>query len=97
MSAIRKTASVVYSTAARKSQITLLEADVKKLTCRDLGGPCDAEITGNSFEEVGKKSHDHVMDQISRGDESHRAAAEKNEKRVAGRTESDDGRVGKEV
>ena len=77
MSAIRKTASVVYSTAARKSQITLLEADVKKLTCRDLGGPCDAEITGNSFEEVGKKSHDHVVDQISRDDESHRAAAEK--------------------
>ena len=57
--------------------MTLLEADVKKLTCRDLGGPCDAEITGNSFEEVGKKSHDHVMEQISRGDEAHRAAAEK--------------------
>ena len=50
---------------------------MKKLTCRDLGGPCDAEITGNSFEEVGKKSHDHVMDQISRGDDAHRAAAEK--------------------
>jgi predicted small metal-binding protein len=55
----------------------LLEADVKKLTCRDLGGPCDAEITGNSFQEVGKKSYDHVVEQISRGDEAHRAAAEK--------------------
>ena len=50
---------------------------MKKLTCRDLGGPCDAEITGNSFEEVGKKSHDHVMEQISHGDDAHRAAAEK--------------------
>ena len=50
---------------------------MKKLTCRDLGAPCDAEITGNSFEEVRKKSHDHVMEQISRGEEAHRAAAEK--------------------
>jgi predicted small metal-binding protein len=50
---------------------------VKKLTCRDLGGPCDAEVTGNSFEEVGKKSHDHVMEEINRGDEAPRAAAEK--------------------
>jgi predicted small metal-binding protein len=50
---------------------------MKKLTCRDLGGPCDVEITGNSFEEVGKKSHDHVMEQINSGDEAHRAAAEK--------------------
>jgi len=50
---------------------------VKKLTCRDFGGPCDAEITGNSFQEVGKKSHDHVMEQINNGDAAHRAAADK--------------------
>lgn len=50
---------------------------MKKLTCRDLGGPCDAEITGNSFEEMGKNSHAHVMEQINSGDEAHRAAADK--------------------
>jgi len=50
---------------------------MKKLTCRDLGGPCDKEITGNSFKEVGKKSYDHVMEQINSGDEAHRAAAAK--------------------
>jgi predicted small metal-binding protein len=50
---------------------------MKKLTCRDLGGPCDAEITGNSFKEVGKKSYDHVMEQINSGDEAHKAAAAK--------------------
>ena len=44
--------------------------------CRDLGGPCDMEITGDSFQEVGKKSHDHVMDMIKSGDESHKAAAD---------------------
>ncbi len=50
---------------------------MKKLTCKDLGGPCDAELTGNSFEEIGGRSHDHVMEQIARGDEAHRQAVEK--------------------
>ena len=48
---------------------------MKKLTCRDLGGPCDVELTGDSFREVGKKSYDHVMEQIKSGDGAHKAAA----------------------
>ena len=50
---------------------------MKKLTCRDLGGPCDEEITGNSFEEIGSRCRAHVMEQINSGDEAHRAAATK--------------------
>ena len=50
---------------------------MKKLTCRDLGGPCDVELTGNSFKEIGKKSYDHVMEQINNSDETHKAAAVK--------------------
>ncbi len=53
---------------------------MKTLACRDLGGPCEAEITGNSFAEVGKNSRTHVMEQISKGDEGHRAAAAKMQK-----------------
>ena len=49
---------------------------MKKLTCRDLGGPCDAELTGDSFQEIGKKSYDHVMEQINAGDEAHKSAAD---------------------
>jgi hypothetical protein len=48
---------------------------MKKLTCRDLGGPCDAVINGSSFEEIGRKSKEHVMEQIQKGDEAHVAAA----------------------
>ena len=48
---------------------------MKTLTCKDMGGPCDTELAGSSFAEIGKKSHDHVLDQIGRGDEAHRAAA----------------------
>ena len=50
---------------------------MKKLTCRDLGGPCGVELTGNSFQEIGKKSYDHVMEQIKSGDDAHKAAAGK--------------------
>ena len=50
---------------------------MKKLICRDLGGPCDMELTGDSFQEIGKKSYDHVMEQIKSGDEAHKAAADK--------------------
>jgi len=35
---------------------------MKKLTCRDLGGACDEEITGNSFEEMGNNCKAHVME-----------------------------------
>ena len=48
---------------------------VKRLTCRDLGGPCDAEFTADSFEEIGKKSREHVMEQMQKGDKAHLAAA----------------------
>jgi Protein of unknown function (DUF1059) len=48
---------------------------MKRLTCRDLGGPCDAEFTGNSFGEIGKKSREHVMEQMQKGDEAHVSAS----------------------
>jgi predicted small metal-binding protein len=48
---------------------------MKKLTCRDLGGPCDAEFTEDSFEEIGKKSREHVMEQMQKGDDGHLSAA----------------------
>ena len=50
---------------------------MKRMTCRDLGGPCDAVFTGDSFEELGKKSHEHVMERMQRGDEAHLLAANK--------------------
>ena len=50
---------------------------MKKLICKDFGGPCDTELTGDSFQEIGKKSYDHVMEQIKGGDDAHKAAAGK--------------------
>jgi predicted small metal-binding protein len=50
---------------------------MKKLNCQDLGGPCDAEFVADSFEEIGNKSRQHVVQQIQAGDESHKLAADK--------------------
>jgi len=50
---------------------------MKRLSCRDLGGPCDAVFAGESIEEIGRKSHQHVMDETQKGDEGHLSAASK--------------------
>jgi len=55
---------------------------MKTLQCKDLGGPetCEAEITGNSFEEMGNNCKAHVMEQIQLGDEAHQKEVEKMQK-----------------
>jgi hypothetical protein len=50
---------------------------MKKLSCRDLGGPCDAELIADTFEEMGNKSRQHVVEQIQAGDEDHKVTADK--------------------
>lgn len=41
---------------------------MKTMTCRDMGGPCDAKMSANTPEEMMKMGGDHVM---SMKDEAH--------------------------
>jgi predicted small metal-binding protein len=50
---------------------------MKKISCRELGGACDLEFTGDSFEEVGKQSQEHAIKMFQQKDELHLEAAEK--------------------
>ena len=50
---------------------------MKKTICRDLAGPCDAEIQGSTPEEMGENSKKHVMEMIQSGDKDHKSAVEK--------------------
>ena len=50
---------------------------MKKMTCRDLGGACDAVITGSTPEEMGGNCKKHVMGLKEKGDTSHDEAMEK--------------------
>ena len=43
---------------------------MKTFTCKEMGGPCDAEFSGETHEEVGKKGGEHVMGST---DEAHKA------------------------
>ena len=47
---------------------------MKKTTCRNLRGACDAEIQGKTPEEMGENSKQHVMEMMKSGDEDHKAA-----------------------
>ena len=50
---------------------------MKKMTCTDLGGMCDAEITGETAEEMMEAGKKHVHDAAEAGDEAHAELVEK--------------------
>ncbi|MEE8466646.1 MAG: DUF1059 domain-containing protein [Dehalococcoidia bacterium] len=47
---------------------------MKKTTCRDLRGACDAEILGETADEMANNSRQHVMEMMQAEDEDHKAA-----------------------
>ncbi len=49
---------------------------MKKTTCNDLRGACDAEIRGETPEEMGENCKQHVMEMLQSGDESHKTAVD---------------------
>jgi hypothetical protein len=50
---------------------------MKKATCKELGGVCDFVVKGETAEQMGQASRDHVMDMVSDGDSYHKAAIAK--------------------
>ena len=44
---------------------------MKTMTCKQLGGACDLEITGETFDEMAKKSQEHGMEMAAVKDEAH--------------------------
>ena len=61
-------------------ELTKGAIDMKKTTCRELRGACDAEITGETPEEMGQNSRQHVMEMMQSGDKDHAAAVESMQK-----------------
>ena len=48
----------------------------KKITCRQMGGPCDLEMTGDSVDEIVGKGAAHLAEMAEQGDAEHKAAVE---------------------
>jgi hypothetical protein len=49
---------------------------MKTMTCRQLGGPCDAQLHGEKADDVIKAQDAHLKEMVAGGDETHRSALE---------------------
>jgi predicted small metal-binding protein len=47
---------------------------MKTMTCRQLGGPCDLELQGETADEVIKAQDRHLKEAVAGGDETHKGA-----------------------
>lgn len=47
---------------------------MKKMTCNQLGGPCDFPLRGNTANEVIKAQDAHLKEMVANGDETHESA-----------------------
>jgi hypothetical protein len=47
---------------------------MKTMTCRQLGGPCDLPLHGDSADEVIKGQDRHLSEIVSTGDDAHKDA-----------------------
>lgn len=47
---------------------------MKTMTCKQLGGPCDLRLQGETADEVIKAQDKHLRDAVAGGDESHQDA-----------------------
>lgn len=50
---------------------------MKKTTCSAMGGVCDAEITGETADELMANGKQHVNDAAEGGDEDHKTVVER--------------------
>jgi predicted small metal-binding protein len=48
--------------------------DMKTMTCKQLGGPCDLRLSGDKADEVIKAQDKHLKDAVAGGDETHQSA-----------------------
>ena len=49
---------------------------MKTMTCRQLGGPCDLELSGETADQVIKAQDCHLREAVRAGDTAHESAHE---------------------
>jgi hypothetical protein len=47
---------------------------MRTMTCKQLGGPCDFPLPGNTADAVIKLQDEHLKEMVAGGDETHRGA-----------------------
>jgi len=56
---------------------------MKTMTCKQLGGACNQQFHGNTFEEIAEQSKKHGMEMMQVGDKDHVKAMEEMKKRMS--------------
>lgn len=54
---------------------------MKTMTCRQLGGPCDRDLSGESADDVIKAQDRHLRESVRAGDATHESAHEEMKRR----------------
>lgn len=49
---------------------------MKTMTCQQLGGPCDLELSGETADDVIKQQDRHLREAVKAGDSTHETARE---------------------
>jgi hypothetical protein len=47
---------------------------MKTMTCKQLGGPCDLPLHGDTADDVIKAQDKHLKEMVANGDETHASA-----------------------
>jgi predicted small metal-binding protein len=47
---------------------------MKIMTCKQLGGPCDFQLQGNTADEIIKAEDSHLKEMVTGGDKTHEGA-----------------------
>jgi predicted small metal-binding protein len=47
---------------------------MKTMTCKQLGGPCDFTLRGNTANDVIKAQDSHLKEMVANGDDTHQSA-----------------------
>jgi hypothetical protein len=47
---------------------------MKTMTCKQLGGPCDLTLQGNTTDDIIKAQDKHLKEIVATGDEAHESA-----------------------
>ena len=53
------------------------DGEMKKITCKQLGGACEQAFLGDSFADVARQSRQHAMEMFAKNDTDHLKAAER--------------------
>ena len=51
--------------------VNLNAIEMKKMTCKDLGGACDLAFEAQTFEEMAQMSQKHGMEMMQQGETAH--------------------------